>query len=158
MRSLWSGEDVRRGLGARGVAAGFLGQRHALAFVSRREAFRRRVGLRTARAAHARGHPRSRQECRLFGAGAWDAAQYKYGPFGEFIRAAAPLESENPFGFSTKFQDDETVLLDYRHRDYDPGTGRWPNTDRDPLGERGSRCCVNVATPGGSQPPTPAPV
>jgi len=41
----------------------------------------------------------------------------------------------NPFRFSTKYQDDETGLVYYGYRYYDPGTGRW--LSRDPIGERG---------------------
>jgi RHS repeat-associated protein len=65
------------------------------------------------------------------------AAQYEYGPFGELLRCTGPLAALNPFRFSTKFQDDETGLLYYGYRYYDPETGRWPN--RDPIGERGGR-------------------
>ena len=65
------------------------------------------------------------------------SAQYEYGPFGELLRATGPMAKANPFRFSTKYQDDETDLLNYGYRYYDPSTGRWPN--RDPLGERGGR-------------------
>ncbi len=63
------------------------------------------------------------------------AAQYEYGPFGEVIRATGPMAKANPFRFSTKYQDDETDLLYYGYRYYNPSTGRWPN--RDPLQEKG---------------------
>jgi RHS repeat-associated protein len=63
------------------------------------------------------------------------AASYEYGPFGELIRATGPLAFVNPFRFSTKYQDDETGLLYYGYRYYDPSTGRW--LSRDPIGERG---------------------
>jgi len=63
------------------------------------------------------------------------AARYEYGPFGELIRATGPMAKVNPFRFSTKYQDEETGLVYYGYRYYDPGTGRWPN--RDPLGELG---------------------
>jgi RHS repeat-associated protein len=39
----------------------------------------------------------------------------------------------NPFRFSTKYDDDETDLVYYGYRYYNPSTGRWLN--RDPLGE-----------------------
>ena len=64
------------------------------------------------------------------------SATYEYGPFGEVIRATGPMAKVNPFRFSTKYQDDETDLLYYGQRYYNPSTGRWPN--RDPIGERGS--------------------
>jgi RHS repeat-associated protein len=62
-------------------------------------------------------------------------AQYEYGPFGELLRATGPMAKANPFRFSTKYQDDETDLLYYGYRYYDPSTGRWPS--RDPIEERG---------------------
>jgi len=63
------------------------------------------------------------------------AARYEYGPFGEVLRATGPMAEINPFRSSTKYHDDETGLVYYGYRYYDPGTGRWPN--RDPLGEPG---------------------
>jgi len=63
------------------------------------------------------------------------AARYEYGPFGELIRATGPMAKTNPFRFSTKYQDEETGLVYYGYRYYDPSTGRWPN--RDPIGEPG---------------------
>ncbi len=62
-------------------------------------------------------------------------ANYEYGPFGELIRQTGPMATANPFRFSTKYQDDESDLLYYGYRFYDPSTGRWLN--RDPLGEQG---------------------
>jgi YD repeat-containing protein len=50
-------------------------------------------------------------------------ARYEYGPFGEVIRATGPLAKENPFRFSTKYQDDETDLLYYGYRYYNASTG-----------------------------------
>jgi len=67
--------------------------------------------------------------------GAGLTAQYEYGPFGELLRATGPMARANPFRFSTKYQDDETDLIYYGYRYYNPSTGRWPN--RDPLEERG---------------------
>jgi len=57
------------------------------------------------------------------------AAEYKYGPFGEVIRATGPMAKVNPFMFSTKFYDWETGLYYYGHRYYNPSTGRWPSRD-----------------------------
>ena len=62
-------------------------------------------------------------------------ARYEYGPFGEVIRMTGPLAAANPFRFSTKYTDDETGLLYYGYRYYQPATGRW--LSRDPLGEAG---------------------
>jgi RHS repeat-associated protein len=63
------------------------------------------------------------------------SARYEYGPFGEPIRATGPMARKNPFRFSTKFTDNETGLIYYGYRFYDPVTGRWLNGD--PIGERG---------------------
>jgi hypothetical protein len=40
------------------------------------------------------------------------------GPFGEPLRATGPMAKANPFGFSTKYQDDETDSLYYGYRYY----------------------------------------
>ena len=61
-------------------------------------------------------------------------AQYEYGPFGELLRRSGPLNKLNPRRFSTKYQDDETDLLYYGYRYYDPTAGTWASND--PLGER----------------------
>ena len=63
------------------------------------------------------------------------AATYEYGPFGEPLRQSGEYAALNPFRFSTKYTDDETGLLDYGHRHYDPSIGRWLN--RDPSNEYG---------------------
>jgi RHS repeat-associated protein len=62
-------------------------------------------------------------------------ATYDYGPFGEPLRQSGEYAILNPYRFSTKYTDDETGLLDYGYRYYDPVTGRWPS--RDPIGEEG---------------------
>ena len=63
------------------------------------------------------------------------AAQYEYGPFGELIRKSGQYAQVNPFRFSTKCTDDETGLLYYGYRYYNPSTGRW--LGRDPAQESG---------------------
>jgi len=60
-------------------------------------------------------------------------ASYEYGPFGELVRASGPMAKANPVRYSTKYQDDETEMVYYGYRYYNPGTGRW--LSRDPLGE-----------------------
>jgi RHS repeat-associated protein len=62
-------------------------------------------------------------------------ANYDYGPFGELLRATGPMAKLNPFRFSTKYDDDETDLLYYGCRYYNPSSGRWPS--KDPIGELG---------------------
>ncbi len=71
----------------------------------------------------------------LVSSGGSVVANYEYGPFGEVIRATGPMAKANPFRFSTKYQDDESDLVYYGYRYYNPSTGRWPN--RDPIGEQG---------------------
>jgi RHS repeat-associated protein len=61
--------------------------------------------------------------------------QHDYGPFGEPIRMTGTMAKNDPFRFSTKYDDDESDLLYYGYRYYKPSTGTWPN--RDPLNERG---------------------
>ena len=65
------------------------------------------------------------------------AAEYEYGPFGELIRRTGPRAKENPFRFSSKYQDEESGLLYYGYRYYDANTGRW--LSRDPIGEKGGQ-------------------
>jgi len=65
------------------------------------------------------------------------SAQYDYSPFGELLRATGAMANENPFRFSTKYQDEETGLLYYGYRYYRPETGRW--FSRDPIEEAGGR-------------------
>jgi RHS repeat-associated protein len=62
-----------------------------------------------------------------------ETAWYEYGPFGELIRATGPMAKTNPFRFSTKYQDDESDLVYYGYRYYNPSTGRW--LSRDPVAE-----------------------
>jgi len=61
-------------------------------------------------------------------------ATYEYNCFGELLRSSGPMARPNPFRFSTKYQDEETGLLYYGYRYYDPATGRW--LSRDPLGDQ----------------------
>ncbi len=63
------------------------------------------------------------------------SAKYDYNAFGETILAEGAFASGNPFRFSTKFTDDDSGLLYYGFRYYNPNTGRWPS--RDPLEEQG---------------------
>jgi RHS repeat-associated protein len=64
-----------------------------------------------------------------------ETARYEYGPFGEPLRVSGALAEGSPFRFSTKYHDNETGLLYYGYRYYQPQTGRW--TNRDPIEEDG---------------------
>ena len=63
------------------------------------------------------------------------AATYEYGAFGELLRMTGAAARLNPWRFSTKYQDEETGLVMYQLRPYQPATGRW--LSRDPIGENG---------------------
>jgi len=63
------------------------------------------------------------------------AANYDYTAFGEPIRVTGVMARNNPFRFSTKYDDDESDLLYYGYRYYKPSTGTWPH--RDPAEEDG---------------------
>lgn len=62
-------------------------------------------------------------------------AAYEYGPYGEALRSEGAYAKNNPFRFSTKYTDDETGLVYYGRRYYDPKDGRF--VCRDPLEESG---------------------
>ena len=54
-------------------------------------------------------------------------------PYGCVLMASGEYACDNPFGFSTKYEDGETALAYYGYRYYAPGVGRW--TRRDPYPE-----------------------
>ena len=60
---------------------------------------------------------------------------FEYGPFGESIRATGSKVDLFDFRFSTKPIGQETGLVVYQLRYYNPQTGRWLN--KDPIGEDG---------------------
>lgn len=62
-------------------------------------------------------------------------AEYEYSPFGETIKAYGSAAASQPFGFSSKYTDQETSFCYYGLRYYNPSTGRW--LSRDPLGTGG---------------------
>jgi RHS repeat-associated protein len=51
------------------------------------------------------------------------------------VKSSGPMEKTNPIRFSTKYQDDETDLVYYGYRYYNPSAGGWEG--KDPIGERG---------------------
>ena len=51
-------------------------------------------------------------------------ANYAYGLFGELIQQTGVMARNNPIRFSTKYQHDESDLLYYGHRYYQPSL-RW---------------------------------
>ena len=63
------------------------------------------------------------------------SARYEFSPYGELLRATGPLATANPFRWSTKFWDEESGLVYYGYRYYDPDQGRW--LGRDPIAEEG---------------------
>ena len=64
-----------------------------------------------------------------------ETARYSYDAFGVELRASGPAAQANPFHFSTKFTDEESGLVYFGFRYYDPSAGRW--LSRDPIGEQG---------------------
>ena len=63
------------------------------------------------------------------------AATYDYAPFGSLIRSTGTMAADNPVRWSTKHTDDETGLVMYELRAYNPVLGRW--LSRDPIAELG---------------------
>jgi RHS repeat-associated protein len=61
------------------------------------------------------------------------SASYEFDPFGNTLKSIGEFAEENPFRFSTKRLDQETGLLYYGYRYYNPQTGKW--LSRDPSGE-----------------------
>jgi len=62
-------------------------------------------------------------------------ARFEYGSFAEPIRVSGAIAKAVPLRFSTKYLDEETGLLHYGYRYYDPSAGRW--VSRDPMEEEG---------------------
>lgn len=60
--------------------------------------------------------------------------QIDYDAFGNVISDSNP-DFKIPFGFAGGLQDNDTGLIRFGYRDYDPETGRW--TARDPIGFAG---------------------
>jgi RHS repeat-associated protein len=71
----------------------------------------------------------------LTGAKAQETARYSYDAFGKTLTATGSAAQTNRYQFSTKPVEEESGLVYYGYRWYDPVTGRWPS--RDPLGENG---------------------
>ena len=63
------------------------------------------------------------------------AAAYEYDPYGNLLRSSGTYAKANPIRFSTKYTDDETGLVYYGRRYYDPHNGRF--LGRDPISEAG---------------------
>ena len=63
------------------------------------------------------------------------AARYAYAAFGATLMSEGPLARRNPFRFSSEYADDETGLIYYNWRHYDPVHGAW--LGRDPIGVDG---------------------
>jgi len=62
-------------------------------------------------------------------------ACYEYSPFGELLRDTGTYAKVNPFRFSSKYTDDETGLVYYGHRYYNPLLAKF--ISRDPKEELG---------------------
>jgi RHS repeat-associated protein len=71
----------------------------------------------------------------LTNAKAQKTARYSYDAFGKTLTATGPAAEQHRYQFSTKPVEEESGLVYYGYRWYDPITGRWPS--RDPIGEDG---------------------
>lgn len=69
----------------------------------------------------------------LFGIQAGRRALYEYGPYGPTVKMEGNAAEVNPFRFSSECFDDETGLVQYNFRYYNPKEGKW--ISRDPIGE-----------------------
>ena len=63
------------------------------------------------------------------------SASYDYDPFGQTLKTVGDYADPNPFRFSSQYTDDETGLIYYGYRYYNPQLGKW--ISRDPIEERG---------------------
>jgi RHS repeat-associated protein len=64
-----------------------------------------------------------------------EVATFDYTPFGSVRTSSGTYANTNPFRCSSEYHDDETDLVYYNFRYYNPDIGRWIN--RDPIGEKG---------------------
>ena len=62
-------------------------------------------------------------------------AHYEYSPFGSLTKVTGDHAGSNPFRFSSEYYDEETGLVYYNYRYYNPELGRW--ISRDPIEEQG---------------------
>ena len=62
-------------------------------------------------------------------------AHYEYSPFGSLTKVTGNYAENNPFRFSSEYFDEETGLVYYNYRYYNPELGRW--ISRDPIEEQG---------------------
>ena len=62
-------------------------------------------------------------------------AHYEYSPFGSLTKVSGDYAANNPFRFSSEYFDEETGLVYYNYRYYNPELGRW--ISRDPIEEQG---------------------
>lgn len=62
-------------------------------------------------------------------------AHYEYSPFGSLTKVSGDYADSNPLRFSSEYFDEETELVYYNYRYYNPELGRW--ISRDPIEEQG---------------------
>ena len=56
-------------------------------------------------------------------------AHYEYSPFGYLTKATGDHAANNPLRFSSEYFDEETGLVYYNYRYYNPELGRWISRD-----------------------------
>lgn len=69
-------------------------------------------------------------------------AHYEYSPFGSLTKLSGDYAVSNPFRFSSEYFDEETALVYYNYRYYNPELGRW--ISRDPIEEQGGYNLYNI--------------
>ena len=62
-------------------------------------------------------------------------AHYEYSPFGSLTKVTGDYAANNPFRFSSEYFNEETGLVYYNYRYYNPELGRW--ISRDPIEQQG---------------------
>ncbi len=70
-------------------------------------------------------------------------SSYEYSPFGKILSKSGTYADSNKFRFSSEHHDDETGLVYYNYRYYDPELGRW--IKRDPVGEVDNSLYIYIA-------------
>lgn len=79
-------------------------------------------------------HDAQKNSTALFGIQCGRRALYHYSPYGKTLKQDGNAANLNPFRYSSEYHDDETTLIYYNYRYYNPEAARFIN--RDPIGEQ----------------------
>ncbi len=130
VRHVW-GEDLSGSLQGAGGIGGLLRTTHAAVLSDGK----RETEHEQTPAEHTFHYDSNGNIILLTDAQANESARYSYDAFGKTLTATGPAAKANRYRFSTKPAEEESALVYYGYRYYDPVTGRWPS--RDPIGEKG---------------------